>query len=137
MDDLDIPTMPAPATGGFSIRPLRFAKPIQRAPDGSLPETREVLLSREKFQHGVGLLGEGKWGAAEESFRDAIGLCAEEPVYLIGLGRAIFFNPGYKAELKVPVLRDLVNRATRLAPDDENVATLDAWVTHAEKKLGA
>ncbi|CAN0578301.1 unnamed protein product, partial [Laminaria digitata] len=38
--------------------------------------------------------------------------------YLIGLARAIYYNPGYGAAGKVPVLRGIVDRARQLAPED-------------------
>jgi hypothetical protein len=132
--DIDIPPMPVPANGedGMVPRPLVYAKPLPRGPDGAPLETPERTLSREHFQRGVTLLGQGNFASAEEAFRDAVALCSEEHVYLIGLARAIYYNPGYKADGKVPVLRAIVSRAAQLAPEDNRVATLRVWVDHAE-----
>jgi hypothetical protein len=132
--DVDIPPMPVPANGeeGMVPRPLVYAKPLPRGPDGAPLETPERTLSREHFQRGVTLLGQGNFASAEEAFRDAVALCSEEHVYLIGLARAIYYNPGYKADGKVPVLRSIVSRAAQLAPEDNRVATLKVWVDHAE-----
>lgn len=131
--DQDIPPMPTPPPGeGVVPRPLAYAKPQPRAADGSFLETAERALSRDHFQRGVSLLGKGNFSSAEEAFRDAVALCSEEHVYLIGLARAIYYNPGYRADGKVPILRSIVERAKRLAPDDKRVATLEAWVSHAE-----
>ena len=131
--DTDIPPMPTPPAGeGVAPRPLAYAKPLPRGPDGSMLETPERNLSREHFQRGVGLLGKGNFSSAEESFRDAVALCSEEHVYLIGLARAIYYNPSYRADGKLPVLRSIVDRAHQLAPDDKRVATLEVWVEHAE-----
>lgn len=131
--DVDIPPMPVPANGeeGMVPRPLVYAKPLPRGPDGAPLETPERTLSREHFQRGVTLLGQGNFASAEEAFRDAVALCSEEHVYLIGLARAIYYNPGYKAEGKVPVLKAIVARAEQLAPEDNRVATLKSWVDHA------
>lgn len=129
----DIPPMPLPGAGeGVVPRPLAYAKPLPRAPDGSLVDTRERAISREHFQKGVSLLGQGNFSSAEEHFRDAVALCAEEHVYLIGLARAIYYNPSYRADGKVPILRSIVDRAKTLAPEDKRVSTLEAWVQHAE-----
>lgn len=130
----DIPPMPVPADGstGMAPRPLVFAKPLPRGQDGQVLETSERTLSREHFQRGVTLLGQGNFANAEEAFRDAVALCSEEHVYLIGLARAIYYNPGYGAVGKVPVLRGIVDRARQLAPGDKRVETLSSWVDHAE-----
>ena len=131
--EADIPPMPVPSVGeGVIPRPLAYAKPLPRAPDGGLLDTPERAISREHFQNGVNLLGKGNFSSAEEHFRDAVALCSEEHVYLIGLARAIYYNPNYRAEGKVPILRNIVDRATQLAPDDKRVSTLEAWVGHAE-----
>lgn len=129
--------MPVPAGGdeGVSPRPLVYAKPLPRGPDGSPLETPERALSREHFQRGVTLLGQGNFASAEEAFRDAVALCSEEHVYLIGLARAIYYNPAYQAGGKVPVLKAIVGRAGQLAPEDKRVATLKSWVDHAEAQL--
>ncbi|MBK6690263.1 MAG: DUF4388 domain-containing protein [Deltaproteobacteria bacterium] len=133
----EIPPMPVPAGGdeGVSPRPLVYAKPLPRGPDGSPLETPERALSREHFQRGVTLLGQGNFASAEEAFRDAVALCSEEHVYLIGLARAIYYNPAYQAGGKVPVLKAIVGRAGQLAPEDKRVATLKGWVDHAEAQL--
>jgi hypothetical protein len=134
--DAQIPPMPVPPNGeGMVPRPLVYAKPLPRAADGSPLETQERTLSREHFQRGVTLLGQGNFASAEEAFRDAVALCAEEHVYLIGLARAIYYNPGYRAEGKVPVLKAIVGRAEQLAPEDNRVATLSTWISHAESQL--
>jgi len=129
--------MPVPADGemGMTPRPLVYAKPLPRGTDGQPLETSERTLSREHFQRGVTLLGQGNFANAEEAFRDAVALCSEEHVYLIGLARAIYYNPGYSAMGKVPVLRGTVERAQGLAPDDKRVATLRAWVDNAQRSL--
>ncbi len=135
----EIPAMPVPADDedGLPVRPLVFAKSLPRGPDGSALETPERSLSREHFQRGVALLGQGNFANAEEAFRDAVALCSEEHVYLIGLARAIYYNPAYRAEGKVPVLKSIVGRADHLAPDDKRVATLRSWVQHAEAQMPA
>ncbi|MCK6551809.1 hypothetical protein L6R52_38600, partial [Myxococcota bacterium] len=135
--DAQVPPMPVPAAGelGLVPRPLVYAKPLPRAADGSPIETSERTLSREHFQRGVTLLGQGNFASAEEAFRDAVALCSEEHVYLIGLARAIYYNPSYRADGKVPVLKQIVSRAEQLAPDDNRVATLSSWITHAEQQL--
>ncbi len=131
--DQDIPAMPVPNPGeGVVPRPLVYAKPAPRGPEGGFLDTPERGLSREHFQRGVGLLGKGNFASAEEAFRDAVALCAEEHVYLIGLARALYYNPSYRADGKLPILRSIVDRAMVLAPDDKRVATLAAWVDHAE-----
>ncbi|MBX2811665.1 MAG: DUF4388 domain-containing protein [Myxococcales bacterium] len=130
--DIDIPPMPIPPDGeGSSPRPLSFAKPLPRGADGALLDTPERVISREHFQNGVNLLGKGNFSSAEECFRDAVSLCAEEHVYLIGLARAIYYNPTYRADGKISVLQNIVDRAQALAPDDKRVSTLAAWVNHA------
>lgn len=84
----------------------------------------------------MGLLGQGAFDEAEEAFRDAINLCADEHVYLIGLGRALYYNPSYTAAGKLPVLRTIVDRAKSLAPADGRVQNLVDWVSHAEETHG-
>jgi hypothetical protein len=133
----DIPPMPVPGPGeeGTAPRPLVYAKPLPRTPDGLLLETPERALSRDHFQRGVNQLGLGQFTAAEEAFRDAVALCSEEHVYLIGLARAVYYNPAYHGAGKLPMLNEIVARAHRLAPEDKRVATLLAWVAHAEESL--
>lgn len=133
----DIPPMPVPADGsaGLAPRPLVFAKPLPRGQDGQVIETSERTLSREHFQRGVTLLGQGNFANAEEAFRDAVALCSEEHVYLIGLARAIYYNPGYGAAGKVPILRGIVQRASQLAPGDKRVETLGSWIAAAEAQI--
>ncbi|MBI4821303.1 MAG: tetratricopeptide repeat protein [Deltaproteobacteria bacterium] len=126
-----IPPMPANG-GGRGPRVVAFAQPLPRTPDGHPQETTERQKSREHFQRGVTLLGQGNFDDAEEAFREAIALCSEEHVYLIGLARAIYYNPSYSGPGKLPVLRTIVDRATQLAPDDGRVTTLHEWVRHAE-----
>jgi hypothetical protein len=136
--DVAVPPMPVPANNEGSVpRPLVYAKPLPRGPDGAPLETSERTLSREHFQRGVTLLGQGNFASAEEAFRDAVALCSEEHVYLIGLARAIYYNPGYRADGKVPVLKAIVGRAEQLAPDDNRVATLSTWINSAENQLRA
>lgn len=132
-----VPPMPVPPNGegGMVPRPLVYAKPALRGLDGNPLETQERTLSREHFQRGVTLLGQGNFASAEEAFRDAVALCSEEHVYLIGLARAIYYNPGYRADGKVPVLKAIVGRAEQLAPDDNRVATLSSWIQNAESQL--
>jgi hypothetical protein len=132
-----IPPMPVPPTGqaGRSPRPVVFSPPLPRTPDGQAQETPERTRSRQHFQRGVTLLGQGNFDDAEEAFRDAIALCSEEHVYLIGLARALYYNPTYTAPGKVPVLRTIVDRAGQLAPDDGRVVTLTEWVRHAEIQI--
>jgi cytochrome c-type biogenesis protein CcmH/NrfG len=113
-------------------RPVVFSPPLPRNADGQAQETPERSRSRQHFQRGVTLLGQGNFDDAEEAFRDAIALCSEEHVYLIGLARALYYNPSYTAQGKVPVLRSIVDRAGQLAPDDGRVLTLTDWVRHAE-----
>jgi tetratricopeptide (TPR) repeat protein len=130
--------MPVP-TGGMTGRAPRevvFSAPGVRGADGQLQETPERTKSREHFQRGVTLLGQGNFDDAEEAFREAIALCSEEHVYLIGLARALYYNPAYAAPGKVPVLRTIVDRASFLSPDDARVATLNDWVKNAEATLG-
>lgn len=131
--DPDIPPMPLPSDGEGSVpHPIKYAKSLPRAVDGALLDTPERAVSREHFQNGVNLLGKGNFSSAEDHFRDAVALCSEEHVYLIGLARAIYYNPAYRADGKVPVLRNIVERASQLAPDDKRVSTLETWVSHAE-----
>ncbi len=129
-----IPPMPVPSSGapGRVPRPVVFSPPLPRNADGQAQETPERSRSRQHFQRGVTLLGQGNFDDAEEAFRDAIALCSEEHVYLIGLARALYYNPSYTAQGKVPVLRSIVDRAGQLAPDDGRVLTLTDWVRHAE-----
>jgi cytochrome c-type biogenesis protein CcmH/NrfG len=126
--------MPVPSSGapGRVPRPVVFSPPLPRNADGQAQETPERSRSRQHFQRGVTLLGQGNFDDAEEAFRDAIALCSEEHVYLIGLARALYYNPSYTAQGKVPVLRSIVDRAGQLAPDDGRVLTLTDWVRHAE-----
>lgn len=133
-----IPPMPEPPSNapGRIPRPVQFAPPAPRNGDGSLLDTPERGKSREHFQKGVGLLGQGAFDEAEESFRDAINLCADEHVYLIGLGRALYYNPSYTASGKLPVLRTIVDRAKQLAPADGRVQNLVDWVSNAEETHG-
>jgi hypothetical protein len=134
--DAAVPPMPVPANSEGTVpRPLVYAKPLPRSADGTPLETQERTLSREHFQRGVTLLGQGNFASAEEAFRDAVALCSEEHVYLIGLARAIYYNPGYRADGKVPVLKAIVGRAGQLAPDDNRVATLSTWIQTAESQL--
>jgi uncharacterized protein DUF4388 len=136
--DASVPPMPVPGNGEGTVpRPLVYAKPLPRGADGVPLETQERTLSREHFQRGVTLLGQGNFASAEEAFRDAVALCSEEHVYLIGLARAIYYNPGYRADGKVPVLKAIVGRAEQLAPDDNRVATLSQWIANAEQQLRA
>ena len=135
--DPNVPPMPVPPEGeGVEPRMLSFAKPLPRGPDGGLLDVPERAMSREHFQSGVALLGKGNFSSAEEHFRDAVALCAEEHVYLIGLARAIYYNPTYRADGKIPVLRTIVERAKQLAPDDKRVCTLESWVVNAETLHG-
>lgn len=134
-----IPLMPAPSEedAGSMPRPLIYAKPQPTNSDGSPVESAERALSREHFQRGVTLLGQGNFASAEEAFRDAVALCADEHVYLIGLARALFYNPAYRADGKIPLLRSIIARAKNLSPDDGRIATLEQWVDHAERSLHA
>ena len=134
--DADIPPMPVPAVAseGTNTRTVVYAKPLPKGPDGATLETAERTLSREHFQRGVTLLGKGSFAAAEEAFRDAVSLCAEEHVYLIGLARSIYYNANYHPEGKIPVLQSIVGRALDLAPDDKRVAALKSWVDYAALK---
>ena len=116
-------------------RQVVFSPPLPRGPDGQPQETPERTRSREHFQRGVTLLGQGTFEDAEEAFRDAIALCSEEHVYLIGLARALYYNPIYGASSKVPVPRSIVDRASYLAPGDARVETLNDWVKNAESQL--
>lgn len=131
---IEVPPMPVPATGreGMVPDPMLWASPTPRGPDGSLVETPERARSREHFQRGVQMLGQGHFDAAEHAFREAIAMCSDEPVYLIGLARAIFYNPSYRADGKVPLLQSIVSRAESLAPGDPRVTTLRAWIDHAQ-----
>jgi tetratricopeptide (TPR) repeat protein len=132
-----VPPMPVPPPGApvRYPRPVTFSAATPRAPDGSLQETPERARSRSHFQRGVTLLGQGAFDEAEDAFREAIALCAEEHVYLIGLSRALYYNPGYAAAGKVPLLRTIVDRAAGLAPEDPRVLTLVDWVKAAERLL--
>jgi Tfp pilus assembly protein PilF len=112
-----------------------FSLPLPKGPDGATQETSERTRSRQHFQRGVTLLGQGNFDEAEVAFRDAIALCSEEHVYLIGLARAIYYNPSYTAPGKLPVLREIVGRASQLAPEDGRVTTLIDWVKHAEATM--
>ena len=129
--------MPVPPKGqaGKVPRPVVFSPPLPRGADGQPQETAERTRSREHFQRGVTLLGQGNFDEAEEAFREAIALCSEEHVYLIGLARAIYYNPIYGANGKVPVLRSIVDRASYLAPGDGRVGTLNDWVKTAEAQV--
>lgn len=131
---LEIPPMPVPGLDqdGLIPAPMVWAPPGPRGPDGSLVETPERAESREHFQRGVQMLGQGHFDAAEGAFREAVATCSDEPVYLIGLARAIFYNPAYRADGKVPLLQAIVTRAQVLAPDDPRVTNLSAWVAHAQ-----
>lgn len=126
----DVPQMPsaAPGTQTGEVEPLVFAAPNPRDAEGNLVETPERVRSREHFQQGVQLLGQGHFDGAEQAFREAITLCAEEHVYLVGLARSIFYNPGYEAQDKLSVLESIVSRAESLAPQDKRVITLRGWV---------
>lgn len=132
-----IPPMPVPGPGqsGRIPRTVVFSPPMPRGPDGQPQETPERTRSRQHFQRGVTLLGQGNFDDAEEAFRDAIALCSEEHVYLIGLARAVYYNPSYTAVGKIPVLRTIVDRAAHLAPEDGRVLTLTEWVRAAEANL--
>ncbi|MBI2374441.1 MAG: tetratricopeptide repeat protein [Deltaproteobacteria bacterium] len=126
---------PMPATGaGRAPKVVAFAPPLPKTTDGHTQETPERHKSREHFQRGVALLGQGNFDDAEDAFREAIALCSDEHVYLIGLARAIYYNPTYSGTGKLPVLRTIVDRATQLAPDDGRVTTLTEWVRHAENQ---
>lgn len=129
-----IPPMPVPDAGveGTAPQALVYAKPLPRGVDGQLLDSPERSLSREHFQTGVKLLGDGAFSRAEAAFRNATALCSEEHVYLIGLARAIYYNPAYAGARKIPVLKNIVERAERLAPTDKRVTTLRSWVNHAE-----
>ncbi len=129
----DIPAMPVPKPGheGLDPAPMTWATPLPRSPDGTLLDTPEHQSSKGHFQQGVQLLGQGKFAAAENAFRDAVALCSEEHVYLVGLARAIFYNGTYRADGKLPVLREIVSRAESMAPKDSRVTTLRAWVEKA------
>jgi hypothetical protein len=126
-----IPPMPAAAPDAAT----RVPDSIQFAPSGGSSEPQEV--SREYFQRGVTLLTQGHYDAAESAFRDAISLCSEEhvsPVYLVGLGRSIYYNPGYTRDGKLPLLSGIVHRTKQLAPQDHRVMTLASWVESAEQE---
>ncbi len=135
-DGTEIPPMPVPENGrdGEMPRKLVYAGPIPRNSDGTPQETPEQALSREHFQQGVALLGQGNFTNAEEAFREAVALCAEEHVYLIGLARAIYYNPVYRRTGKLALLKDIVQRAEALAPNDKRVSTLTLWVQQAEAR---
>jgi hypothetical protein len=132
----DAPSMPVPAPGqdGAVPSPMAYADPLPRGPDGTLLETPERSQSREHFQRGVQLLGQGQFEGAEQAFREAVALCSEEHVYLVGLARAIFYNPSYRADGKLPLLRAIVGRAESLARDDKRVQNLRYWVEAAERE---
>lgn len=132
----EIPDMEVPAAGveGAVLRAVVYAKPSPRAVDGQLLDTPSRIHSRESFQAGVKMLRNSRFSEAEEHFRNATALCSEEHVYLIGLGRAIYYNPAYSASRKIPVLTSIVERAERLAPEDQRVITLRAWIEHAKQK---
>lgn len=131
----DVPAMPVPGPGqdGVMPQPMVYANPLPRGPDGALMDTPERTQSREHFQRGVQLLGQGQFDTAESAFREAVALCSEEHVYLVGLARAIFYNPAYQPRGKIPLLRSIVDRAEVLARDDKRVQTLRHWVAAAER----
>jgi hypothetical protein len=126
----DVPAMPSAPPGMEQgvVEPMVFAAPGPRGPDGHLLETPERSKSRDHFQRGVQLLGQGQFGEAEQAFRESITLCSEEHIYLVGLARAVFYNPGYAAPDKLPVLNTIVSRAENLAPEDPRVTTLRSWL---------
>jgi len=126
----DVPIMPVVPEGEPSrqAEPLVFAAPTPRGPDGQLIETPERSRSKEAFQRGVQLLGQGQFEPAESAFREAITLCSEEHVYMVGLARSVFYNPDYSAEEKIPLLRSIVRKAESIAPNDQRVLSLRTWV---------
>jgi hypothetical protein len=128
----EVPVMPVVPDGQPSrqAEPLVFAAPTPRGPDGQLLETPERSRSKEAFQRGVQLLGQGQFEPAESAFREAVTLCSEEHVYMVGLARSVFYNPDYSAEEKVPLLRSIVRKAESIAPNDQRVIALRAWVEH-------
>jgi hypothetical protein len=132
--DPEIPPMPVPLPGqpGGAPAPLAYAKAQHRTVDGGVVETPERSVSREHFQRAVGLLGQGEFHKAEQAFREAVALCSDEHVYLIGLARSIFYNPEYYADAKLPILKGIVARAEQMAPDDKRVIALSSWIRQAE-----
>lgn len=135
----EVPIMPVVPQGQPSrpAEPMVFAAPTPRGPDGQLIETPERGRSKEAFQRGVQLLGQGHFESAEDAFREAITLCSEEHVYMVGLARSIFYNPDYSAEEKIPLLRSIVRRAESIAPNDQRVLALRAWVEHNDHGIPA
>jgi hypothetical protein len=110
---------------------IQFGPPL----DSTLSSGELHEQSREQFQKGVALLTLGNFDAAENAFREAISLRAEahvSPVYLVALGRAIYYNPNYTRDGKLPILLAIVNRTRQLAPNDPRVLMLANWVRHAE-----
>ena len=124
--------MPSAGPGEASnpAEPMVFAPPAPRGPDGQLVDTPERQRSKEVFQKGVQMLGQGHFDMAEQHFREAITLCSDEHVYMVGLARAVFYNPAYSAEEKIPLLRSILRKAETIAPGDQRVVTLRSWIEH-------
>jgi|GEM_PF-2476654 len=127
------PAMPSsrPGASGQFLAPISFADPAPRGPTGKLIDTPERRKSREIFQRAVTLLGKGKFLEAEKAFREAIILCSDEHVYMVGLARALYYNPNYERASKISVLQTVIARARGLAPDDKRIAELQSWVDSA------
>ena len=124
---------PRPGVSGRFLAPIMFADPAPRGADGKLMDTAARKKSRDAFQRGVTLLGHGKFFEAETAFRQAIEMCADEHVYLVGLARSLYYNSEYDRDSKVSVLQTVIARARDLAPNDSRVETLQTWIDAARR----
>lgn len=95
-------------------------EPAARNPFGPVPEG-DLSESDEKYREGIELAASGQLDEAEGSLREAVRVDASKPHYLVALARVLLTNPRYERGGTLPVVRSLLDRSVKLAPDDEAI----------------
>ena len=95
-------------------------EPAAKNPYGPVPEG-DLSESDEKYRDGIELAASGQLDEAEGSLREAVRVDASKPHYLVALARVLLTNPRYERGGTLPVVRSLLDRSVKLAPDDEAI----------------
>jgi hypothetical protein len=95
-------------------------EPAAKNPYGPVPEG-DLSESDEKYREGIELAASGQLDEAEGSLREAVRVDASKPHYLVALARVLLTNPRYERGGTLPVVRSLLDRSVKLAPDDDAI----------------
>ena len=83
----------------------------------------------ERIAKGRAAFESGRYSEAEAELRAAVRLDASRAPALILLARTLLANPGYERIGTLPVVRSLLDRATMLAPNDDDLRAVLEEVT--------